>query len=94
MNRQFLKWSSESVGTVRLLDFTSGRCSVKERLEEAQQLLIFICIDSSIVVENSKQDWKYKSHRWSLEDQEIVVFIEENHLVEESLSLSDFHDGS
>ena len=50
-------------------------------------MLIFVRVDSSVVIKDGEQDGENELNRGALKDQEIVVFIEENHLVEERLLL-------
>ena len=70
-----------------MLDHCKVRSAVKQWLKEAEELLIFVRVDSSVVIKDGEQDGENELNRGALKDQEIVVFIEENHLVEERLLL-------
>ena len=64
-----------------MLDHGEVRSTVQQWLKEAEELLIFVRVDSSIVIKDGEQDGENELNRGALKDQEIVVFIEENHLV-------------
>ena len=70
-----------------MLDHGEVSSTVKQWLEEAEELLIFVRVDCSVVIKDGEQDGENELNRGALKDQEIVVFIEENHLVEESFLL-------
>ena len=83
-----LERATEERSSDVLLDHGDVGRTVQQRLEEAKELLVQICIDRPVVVKNGEQDRDDKLHRWSLKHQEVVILVKEDHLVKECLFLA------
>ncbi len=81
VDRVLLERLAEKEGPHILLTCGNLGCTVQQWLEEAEKLLIFCHINSSIVVENGEQNRKHELDGGTFKDQKVIVFVEEHHLV-------------
>ena len=88
VDRILLQRATEQGGPDILLDHRDVGGAVEKRLKEAQKLLVLICIDGAVVVEDGKQDREDKLDGGTLEDEEVIVLVEEDHLVQKRLLLA------
>ena len=66
-----------------LLNHCQFGSTVQQGLKEAQELLVLIRVNRTIVVQDGEENRQDKLHARSLKDKEVIVLVEEDHLVEE-----------
>lgn len=82
LRQEFLLFFPLQLDANCLLELGDSAHPIQEWLKKAQKLLVIFILDLPVVIKNHKKDLDQQRHLGTLEDQQIVVFVIENHLVE------------
>ena len=80
----FLQRATEKRRSDVLLNHSQACRAIQQRFKEAQKLLVFVGVNRAVVVKDGEENIHHKLDRGALKDQEVVIFVEKDHLVQES----------